>query len=71
MAIPLHRDTNVEAITADLDNGVLEISVPKPVAITPRQIKIGDSAPALSEGPAEEAAVVAEDATEKQTVAVQ
>jgi HSP20 family protein len=44
-SLTLPQGIDPEAVTANFDNGVLEVRIPKPEARKPRRIEIGGSAP--------------------------
>lgn len=44
-SLTLPHGIDPEAVTANFDNGVLEVRIPKPEARKPRRIEIGGSAP--------------------------
>jgi HSP20 family protein len=68
-SVRLPEGVDAEAITANFDRGVLEVTVPKPVSATPRKVAvtIGDAPRAIDSTP--EPAESAEDAGSQEPIA--
>jgi HSP20 family protein len=49
-SLTLPQGVDPEAVSASFDNGVLEVTIPKPEAHKPRRIEIGGAAPKTIEG---------------------